>query len=390
MSPERLAALLADLQETLARDRDALEQLNREATGDADVWIREDHDTCRAQLAAWLDVHRAELAAPRKPKGDVLVVLSYNEPFIVSVLPIVGALAAGNRVTVRPSSRGRAFFDRLWLASGLVRRHALPLAVEPPGARIEDAVARVRAVYLFGSHAVARKLARVCADAFVELHPEIEAADCKAVWLDDADPDALRRDAALTIDESFTHAGQTCQRIQGVYVRARDFERYAALVRDAFEPVRAGAGRARYLAACYRVDEGQLAALRADIDAARPAAVATGDAGLPALVVAPDPDSELVQRAYFLPALWIAPVASEDELVARLAARRYCLGLNLWTDRPALRDRVIRETRFTRHTINTAHTRVRPHEGWGGAHPSGLAGYQSWLAQFSYPYTVIT
>src|SRR6185295_15567951 len=44
-----------------------------------------------------------------RPKGRVLIGLSANEPLIVSVVPIVAALLAGNSVVVRPSSKTAEF-----------------------------------------------------------------------------------------------------------------------------------------------------------------------------------------------------------------------------------------------------------------------------------------
>lgn len=49
----------------------------------------------------------------------------------------------------------------------------------------------------------------------------------------------------------------------------------------------------------------------------------------------------------------------------------------------------LKNTKFTRYTVNTSHSKIRQKEGWGGAWPSCFSGYKSWIEHFSDGYVVI-
>ena len=113
-----------------------------------------------------------------KPKGKIFVILSFNEPLLLSIVPIVSALVVGNEVYVKPSSKNYDLFTDIW--SDLIETLTLPMhIIRIPIEQIEDCVQKVNAVYFFGSYKNAKSVYLLCAKHFVEFFPEVETADCK-------------------------------------------------------------------------------------------------------------------------------------------------------------------------------------------------------------------
>lgn len=385
----RLGGLLADLGELLKNKKGELFKLNRQITLDTDHWITEDYETVSAYLEGYIKNHcPPDLSAKVKPKGRILLILSYNEPFILSIIPVLNALAVGNEVLLKPSRSALGFAELIWKDSGLAKKYGLKLEIISPKdhADIETYVKSVRAVYFFGSHKAAQDMAKVCGENYVEFYPEVEAADCKIF---EAGPHAIEEDVSLTLKESFSHAGQTCQRIHGVFVDKRLYPDYVARLKRKFREFCESAELGRYLDRGYAAARAPMARqLMDDVERAAPDEIVNAG-GLPLLVINPGLQSEFVKCAYFLPTLWVSSFDSREQLVKILNSRRFFLGLNIQSADGGFADYVIANTRFTRYTVNASHVDVRAQEGWGGAWPSGYSGYKSWISHFSDGYAVI-
>lgn len=128
--------------------------------------------------------------------------------------------------------------------------------------------------------------------------------------------------------------------------------------------------------------------LRLDIEKSEPAEIIEIK-DLPMLVIKPKMESEFAKNAYFLPVLWISSFNRSEELIKLLNSRKFFLGVNIQSDKDNFINQIINNTRFTRYTVNTSHTNIRPKEGWGGSWPSGFSGYRSWIEHFSDGYIII-
>src|SRR5438876_550114 len=101
----------------------------------------------------------------RQPLGVVGVISPWNYPFQLAMLPVVAAIAAGNRVLLKPSeftAHTSALLERLVSAQFA----ADEFAVINGGPDVGDAFSRLPFDHLFftGSTAVGRKIARAAAD----------------------------------------------------------------------------------------------------------------------------------------------------------------------------------------------------------------------------------
>jgi acyl-CoA reductase-like NAD-dependent aldehyde dehydrogenase len=73
--------------------------------------------TVYSLLRMFLCAVQSHTEVRREPFGVVLVIGPFNYPFHLCLIPVVGALAAGNTVVLKPSENTSAceawFFDRL-------------------------------------------------------------------------------------------------------------------------------------------------------------------------------------------------------------------------------------------------------------------------------------
>jgi len=143
----------------------------------------------------------------RQPVGVVGIISPWNYPFQLAILPAVAALAAGNRVLLKPSeltARTSA------LIAGLVARYfkADEFAVVNGGPEMGHAFAELPLDHLFftGSTAVGRKIAMAAADNLTPVTLEL-GGKSPALVHPGAD---LTMTAARLAAGKLLNAGQTC------------------------------------------------------------------------------------------------------------------------------------------------------------------------------------
>jgi len=328
-----------------------------------------------------------------KPKGKILIILSYNEPFIMSIIPIMNALIAGNEVLVKPSRKALEFFERIWIHSEIKKDFELRLEIfEHSKEKLFKIIPEMNAVYFFGGYENAIKLGSVCSESLVEFHPEVEAADCKIVYLENTSDENIKKDIKLTIHDSLLHTGQSCQRIQGIFINDKYNEKYKDLLQLEIDRLIETKEIENYIPKDYQPNDFLIKTLDKqfqEIDKTNLIRANT-KSGFPYLICNPPVNGEFIKSAQFLPTLWISKYDELDNLINTLNSRRYKLGINIFSDNKEVVQKIIDSTNFTRFTTNTCHTFVRYDEGWGGISPTGFNGYISWIEKFSYPYTVIS
>lgn len=387
MTQQQISTLVTELVAYVTTNQEALSRLNESITNDTDHWIAHDYSFALNYLETYLSEHAVQLGARRKPCGDVLIILSYNEPFVLSLIPILNALVARNRVHVRPSSKAQQFFAKIWFESGIVDRLNLSLQLEARElAVVYEELGQFESVYFFGSHQHAAELAAACGKHYVSFHPEIEGVDTKVLLPEQSTEWSIENDARDTLRQSMSHAGQSCQRIHGVFVPQTFKGEYVAALQAALEDE---ALLRQHVRENHTVSDAQQAYLEDLIEKAQPQAVHRAVKKLAVVIDAPEPASELVLAAFFMPTLWVIGYSDLDEVLEQLNARRYRLGLNIVGDSEGAIAAFIEKTRFSRYTVNTSHIEIRPGEGWGGLSPTGFHGYQNWIEHFSYPINVI-
>lgn len=285
-------------------------------------------------LDRWAAPHRVPLPlsmAPgsaelrSEPRGVVLIVGAWNYPFLLTLAPLVSALAAGCTAVVKPSEAAPA--------SAALLAELLPRRLDPDAVRVVQggpdvsaALARSRFDLIFytGGERAARKIMAAAAETLTPVVLELGGKSPALVH-----PSADLAVAARRIAWGrATNAGQVCL--------APD---YALVPRDLVEPFVAG------VKAAWRGFYGEDAAKSPDygrvidarhfqrllslLDGQTVAAGGRSDPGRlfiePTLVVDPDPGSPIMQEEIFGPILPVVPYDDWSDAVGFVTSKPHPL-----------------------------------------------------------------
>lgn len=386
-----LGALLSSrLLEILHHEEVFLKAENKKNTLDSTSAIEHDFKYVEKYLREYVENNLENFTKKLKPKGNVLIILSYNEPFVLSLVPILNALVAGNNLVVKPSRRSSVFFNRIWIESGLASQLQLSIRVlnAPGELELETTISVMDAVYFFGSFENAKRVSKICAEAFVEFIPEIETADCKVFKYDAIEGESLRKECHSTLLQSFTHAGQICQRISGVFVSDRIFDQYVEQMINEYDNL-LNEGMDVLIPRDFKPNGQYVDLIMSDINKSKPLMIFGSERCFAKIVIRPNASSDFVKNGYFYPTIWLIPFSDDSELISHLNSRKFFLGLNICASDVPWIEKLIQATKFTRYTVNVEHVDIGVDEGWGGRWPSGSGGYKSWIEHFSVPYAVV-
>jgi len=347
----------------------------------------------RRHLAGWMKSRR--VATPlhllparsrliRQPLGVVGVISPWNYPFQLAMLPAAAALAAGNRVMIKPSELTPSFSS---LLAEIVAEEFSPdeCVVVAGGVETGEAFSRLPFDHLLftGSTAVGRKVALAAADALTPV--TLELGGKSPVILDSGcDLTAAARRIAFG---KLLNAGQTCV--------APDYVLVPAAICEAFVDALAGAMRGMYPRLADNPDYSSIVSGRhyqrlerliADAEAKGARVLTSNPAGetldplrrklAPAILTGVTEDMAVMQEEIFGP---ILPVLSYDGLEQALAfvnARPRPLALYWFGDDGERRDRVLAGTWSGGVTVNDVIWHVcQDNLPFGGVGASGMGAY---------------
>ncbi|HTR15417.1 MAG TPA: coniferyl aldehyde dehydrogenase [Acetobacteraceae bacterium] len=344
----------------------------------------------RRHLARWMRPSRRHVGLtfqPGKawveyqPLGCVGIVAPWNYPILLSLAPLVDALAAGNRVLIKPSELTPA-------TSGLIRRMIAETFPAEEVAVVEGdaAVARAFSALPFdhllftGSTAIGRQVMRAAADNLTPVTLEL-GGKSPALVAPDADPVETARIIAAG---KFFSAGQTCIAADYVLAPASMAETLGDAIiaaTRAFYPTLAG--NPDYTAIISERHYRRLSALLEEA-AGKGARVTQHDAPgdeasrkfPPTVVLNPPADCALMQEEIFGPILPVVGYESLDAAIAYVNARPRPLALYAFTrDRKTERE-ILAHTVSGGVTVNGTLLHVAQEDlPFGGIGPSGLGAY---------------
>ena len=370
---------------------------------DADFGHRSAHETRLAELyvvsaevrharrhvARWMRPRR--IATPLRlwpgrayvmpqPRGVVGVISPWNYPVQLALAPVAGALAAGNRVLLKPSELTPAT-SALLVARIAARFAPDELAVVEGGADVGAAFAALPFDHLFftGSTSVGRSVARAAAENLVPVTLEL-GGKSPAVFDEGAD---LARLAPRLMVGKLLNSGQTCIAPDYALVPRAEVDAFVAAVRAATDTLYPAARRAvDYTTIVSERHHARLAALVEDARR-RGATIVTLDRAdgharhfAPTLVVGVDDTMAVMREEIFGPILPVEAYEGLDDALRRIAARPHPLALYWFGADDARLARVLRETRAGGVTVNDTLWHFA-HEGlpFGGVGASGQGVY---------------
>lgn len=358
-------------------------------------------DRARRGLRSWArprKVHTPLLLRPGtswvhpEPYGSILIIGPFNYPFQLAMLPLVGALAAGNCAVVKPSElaphTSRLLADVLGAGFDPAYLAAVEGGVEETQALLAQ---RFDYILFTGSSRVGRI---VLAAAARQLTPVTLELGGKNPCIVDRDAD-LEKAARRIVWGKFLNAGQTCIAPDFVVAHAAI---QAELLRRLSSTIQAFYGSDPRASADYGriVNQRHFERL---VDLMRSGDVVVGgqvDAGTryiaPTVVVNVSWSDPVMQEEIFGPILPVLRFDDLKELIERLRARPRPLGLYYFSGDRARQEEVLRRLSSGGACINDTFGQVL--NSWlpfGGIGDSGMGAYhgKTSFETFSHPRSVV-
>src|ERR1700733_3477770 len=326
-----------------------------------------------------------------EPYGTVLIIGAWNYPFYLTLGPLVGAIAAGNTVVLKPSEIAQASAD---LMAELVPRYLDNEAiavVEGDGAVSQELIAQgLDRVFFTGGTEIGRKVYEGAAPHLTPVTLEL-GGKSPVIVAADADVDvAAKRIAWIKL----LNAGQTCVAPDYVLADAKVRDELVEKIGQAVTKFRSEEKTGLRIVNQRQFDRltGYLATTKGTI-----ALGGNSDASTlrlePTGVVDPDPDEPLMSNEIFGPILPVISVQSLDDAIRFVNSRPKPLSAYLFTKTRAVRERVIREVpaggMLVNHLAFQVSTAKLP---FGGVGASGMGAYHGrWgFEEFSHSKSVLT
>ncbi|MFG1934851.1 aldehyde dehydrogenase family protein [Mycobacterium sp. NPDC048908] len=370
-------AWLADIASTAGEAKDAAKNVKK--------WMRRRYRLLEmSQLPGrgWVEY---------EPYGTVLVIGAWNFPFVLTLGPAVGAIAAGNTVLLKPSE--------VCPASSALMAELVPKYLD------NDAIAVIEGDGTVSQELIAQGFDHICFTGGTEIGRKVyegAAPNLTPVTLElggkspvivsaDADIDVAAKRIAWT---KLINSGQTCIAPDYVLADAKIRDQLIDKIKAAVTTFEAKNPSGRRI-----VNERHFDRLTASLAATKGDVVVGGGSDpskisiQPTVVVDPDPAEPLMTDEIFGPILPIVTVQSLDDAIGFVNARPKPLAAYLFTKTKSVRERVIKEVTaggmVVNHLLFQFSTNKLP---FGGVGPSGMGAYHGKFGfeQFSHKKTVMT
>lgn len=335
-----------------------------------------------ARLAVPVPSETSEAVVRRVPLGLVAQITPWNNPLAVPLGKLAPALRLGNSVVWKPSPLAPAVAEMLLELLREAKLHEGLVSIVHGGAEtaanLIDA-APVAAVSLTGSSAAGYAAQAICAERRIPLQAELGGNNAAIVW---RDCDLVAAAGAIA-EAGFGCAGQRCTANRRVVIDEACFEPFiealeratAALVMGDPDDPAVQVGPLVNESARERV-AGVLERAGAGADVRRPGGSPSRMAGLPssgryllpALVIDPDPASEVVRRESFGPVVVVQRVSSFERALALANDVEEGLVAALFSKDSSLQEAFLAEAHAGVLKLNRATVDVgveTPFGGWG-------------------------
>ena len=406
------AAFDADRYPDAASRRDRLQRLHALATQNESSWVdaiahdfgqRSPHETRLAEcyivasaarhavhhVARWMEPRAvstplhllpARAMLMSQPVGVVGVISPWNYPLQLALGPVVGALAAGNRVLLKPSELTPTLSAMLAQKVPQYFRED-ELAVVQGDGQIGAAFSALPFDHLFftGSTAVGRHVARAAAENLTPVTLEL-GGKSPALFDDNAN---LGMGALRLMTGKLLNAGQTCIAPDYAMVPSRNLDAFVDAVGAAVTRLYPSiAANPDYSSI---VNERHYARLCALVDDARGKGAEVHVLGAhdrslrklaPVLITRVNDGMRVMQEEIFGPLLPIEVYDDSNEAIERIYARPRPLAFYLFGDDPVRRRHILERTIAGGVTVNDTMWHFA-HEGlpFGGVGASGMGAY---------------
>ncbi len=310
-----------------------------------------------------------------EPYGNVLVIAPWNYPFQLAVAPIIGAIAAGNTVVLKPSELTPNVSRVLREVFETAFHERFGLVIEGD-ADVSSAVLEEKFDYIFftGSTRVGKIVHQAAAKHLTPVTLELGGKS----------PTIVHRDANLKLAAKriawgkWLNAGQTCIAPDYVFVHEDVRGEFLRLIeKEAFAQYGNGVGVNSYVKI---VSDSHLDRLSGYLPQGEILFGGQVDAATrkmaPTVMTDVDPESPLMQEEIFGPILPVYSYREVEEVIRFINDRDKPLALYLFTESEAVQHRVLDRVSFGGGCINDTLMHVAQHNlPFGGVGGSGIGGY---------------
>lgn len=326
----------------------------------------------------------------REPYGVSLILAPWNYPLLLTLAPLVSAIAAGCTAVVKPGEDAPA--SARALAEVLGRVFPPEYITVAEGGR-EEAEALVDkpfdVIFFTGSPAVGKKVMAAAAEHLTPVTLELGG---KSPVIVDHTAD-LKTAARRIVFGKVLNAGQTCVAPDYLLLEQGLQEKFLAHYRAALEDFFPGGNLSQMARIVSRRHFAEKKALLAGQNAAIGGGwdEETGKIS-PTVLVDVDPASPVMQEEIFAPILPVIPWQTLDEAIAFVQERPRPLALYLFTGDKAVERRVLGACDFGGGCVNdTIIHLASPGLPFGGVGPSGMGQYHGKYSfdAFSHPQAIV-
>ena len=342
-------------------------------------------DHALARLESWMRPKRVAVplglqpATARivpEPLGVVLVIAPWNYPLMLALSPLVGAIAAGNSVVIKPSELAPATSDLIArLVPDVLDRRAVAVVEGGVPETTELLAQRFDHIFYTGNGRVGRIVARAAAEHLTPI--TLELGGKSPVYVDDSVP--LAEAAKRIAWGKFLNAGQTCVAPDYVLGSEDVLRRLAPLLADAIHELY-GSAISRNPDYGRIVTDAQFARLAGYLADGTIAAGGEHDPETrffaPTVLTDVARDSAVMRDEIFGPILPLVAVRDLDDALAFVTGRDKPLAAYVFSDDAAVRERWERETSSGALGFGSPvlHLSV-PGLPFGGVGESGMGSY---------------
>jgi coniferyl-aldehyde dehydrogenase len=347
----------------------------------------------RRNLRAWMKPERRRVslnffpASARivyQPLGVIGIISPWNYPVSLALMPLATAIAAGNRVMLKPSEFTPATND----AVIAMLRELFPaeqVAVVTGGPEVGAAFSALPFDHLVftGSTTVGRMVMQTASTNLVPVTLEL-GGKSPAIVERGFSPE---RAAASIVFGKLANAGQTCIAPDYAIVHERDVDAFVAAYTQAVQTsYPKGTGDRAYTTIIDNRQYARLAELVEDardkgariieIGSAAPATTPRERSLTPMIVLNTSRDMAIMQNEIFGPILPIVPYRDLDEAIAYVNAGARPLALYVFASDKRTRERVVESTTSGNVTINDTLLHFAVDDlPFGGIGASGIGAY---------------
>ena len=400
LAPKERSCYLLAVRDVLIAEMDEVIALITQEQGKPSIEALSSEVLSVIEMLAYYAEHAPEFLAPEEvtyhqphltgrkaevihePLGVIGIISPWNMPFLLPMIPVITALAAGNTVILKPSEftpliglKIAELFHKANLPAGVLNiisgdGSCGALLVSAPG------VARIA---FTGSIATGKRIAATCAELLRPTTLELGGIG-PFIVLDDVDPDIAASGAVWT---RFTNCGQVCLSAERVYVLESVAEAFIAKVTEKVHALRVGPGAEPDHDMGPLINAQQLSVVERHIADAisKGAQIVSGGNPLPdlgTLFYAPtvltkvNHSMDLMNEESFGPVMSIMVVKDEAEAICHANSLPVGLSATIWTSDRTRGEELARKLEMGMVWINDSIVYVgNPQMPYGGVKESG-------------------